>query len=141
MSGVTALGSAVGIAPTAPHRYHAPAAPPPESAVTPETLFAARRAARAQARAKDDALAAAHARVFARMAADPAFEAEVRAMARERVARWQATQICNERYIVAWTRLLALPVNTMAADVLQADGEGPALRANTAFVGYLRDDP
>lgn len=107
--------------------------------MTPESVFAARRAARAQARAKDEALAAAHARVFARMAADPAFDAEVRAMARQRVDRWQATQICNERYVVAWTRLLALPVEALAIEVLEEGGEGPALRANTAFVGYLRE--
>lgn len=54
--------------------------------------------------------------------------------AKARVARWRVQTSCSEDYISRWDRLLSLPVQELAKEMVSdCDGWGNALRQNTPF--------
>jgi len=54
--------------------------------------------------------------------------------ARARVQRWKASGLSSEDYVDRWARLLALPVQELAKEMIgDNEGWGQALRQNTPF--------
>jgi hypothetical protein len=99
-------------------------------------LLVLRQQARAAKAGTDAALLALH-RQAAEALAGPRAEF-VRGAALSRVAQWESGRLCSSHYIALWRNILGQPLATARDAMLQADGEGPALRQNTPFSFLMR---
>ena len=69
---------------------------------------------------------------------DPVAGARIRQRALQQVEKWERDNLCNPRYIKAWRGILALPVASMQAAILNDDPDSLCLRQNSPF-GFFVD--
>jgi transcriptional regulator with XRE-family HTH domain len=97
---------------------------------------AARAAARAAQRLREESLARAHERIAAKLAIGKAGP-QALARARAQVAKWQEHGICSDWYVRRWNAILQGSPRRVAARLIDLEGpEARALFQNTPF-GFL----